>query len=102
MQRIIAPSPSPAPSLPPLAAGAWQLAAVNRLDLNVLPDFRWPRFLGQADAFVQQVGVGGLPWSVFGAAGWDGVDLVPVLPPGQIHRAASAELLLCLGCLAKL
>ena len=28
---------------------------MNRLDLNVLADYRWPRLLGAADAFVQQV-----------------------------------------------
>ncbi len=37
-------------------AEAWDLATVNRLDLNVLADYRWPCFLGQADAFVEQVG----------------------------------------------
>jgi elongator complex protein 1 len=37
-------------------AGAWQLATANRLDLNVLVDHAWPRFLAQAPAFVQQVG----------------------------------------------
>lgn len=35
-------------------AEAWALATVNRLDLNVLPDYRWPRLLAQADAFVAQ------------------------------------------------
>lgn len=36
-------------------AEAWDLATVNRLDLNVLADYCWPRFLAQADAFVAQV-----------------------------------------------
>lgn len=34
---------------------AWELAAVNRLDLNVLVDYRWPSFLGHAAQFVAQV-----------------------------------------------
>lgn len=36
-------------------AEAWDLATVNRLDLNVLADYRWPRFRAQANAFVAQV-----------------------------------------------
>ncbi|KAL4420046.1 hypothetical protein ABPG77_007485 [Micractinium sp. CCAP 211/92] len=36
-------------------AAAWELATTNRLDLNVLVDYRWPRFLDQAAAFVEQV-----------------------------------------------
>ncbi|KAL4852847.1 Elongator complex protein 1 [Chlorella vulgaris] len=36
-------------------AAAWELATVNRLDLNVLVDYAWPRFLGLADAFAEQV-----------------------------------------------
>ena len=90
------PSPprSPPPA-PPAAAGAWQLAAANRLDLNVLPDFRWPRFLGQADAFVQQVGgwvggcgVWGLPRSVF-RGGLRRQQFAKCVLPHPIPRVAS-------------
>ena len=34
---------------------AWRLASVDRLDLNVLADYKWPRFLGQADKFVNAI-----------------------------------------------
>lgn len=34
---------------------AWELAAVNRLDLNILVDYRWPAFLQRAGEFVAQV-----------------------------------------------
>jgi elongator complex protein 1 len=37
-------------------AAAWALAAANRLDLNVLVDHRWPRFLTQASQFAREVG----------------------------------------------
>ena len=37
------------PMLSPCAA-AWELATTNRLDLNVLVDYCWPRFLDQAAA----------------------------------------------------
>lgn len=57
-QRLASPTAlsSTCTSLPFFPAGAWQLATVNRLDLNVLVDFRWPRFLGQAALLVEQVG----------------------------------------------
>ena len=32
---------------------AWRLASVDRLDLNILADYKWPRFLDQAGAFVE-------------------------------------------------
>lgn len=62
-----APAPAPHPRPHPSHAAAWELACTNRLDLNVLPDYRWPRFLSQAAAFVEQVGWGGLGW---GRVGW--------------------------------
>lgn len=34
---------------------AWRLATANRVDVNILVDYRWPAFLSQAPAFVQQV-----------------------------------------------
>lgn len=49
------PPACPAPGLLPPGAEAWALATANRLDLNVLADYRWPRLLGAADAFVAQV-----------------------------------------------
>lgn len=33
-------------------AAAWELSTVHRLDLNLLVDFQWPRFLAQAGSFV--------------------------------------------------
>ncbi|CAL5218701.1 g412 [Coccomyxa viridis] len=35
---------------------AWRLATVNRVDLNVLVDYAWPRFLEHAGDFVAAVG----------------------------------------------
>lgn len=35
---------------------AWRLAAVNRVDLNVLVDYAWPRFLEHGSDFVAAVG----------------------------------------------
>jgi elongator complex protein 1 len=32
---------------------AWGLAVAQRLDLNLLVDYRWPAFLGDAAAFVE-------------------------------------------------
>jgi elongator complex protein 1 len=70
-------------------ASAWRLATVDRLDLNVLADFKWPRFLGQAVDFVKAVGsdvdiadfVAGLaPGSVTGAGGLYADALAEVLP----------------------
>lgn len=50
---------------------------MNRLDLNVLADYRWPRLLGQADAFVAQVR----------AAGWRGAaELLSRAGPQQEDR----------------
>ena len=40
-------------------ASAWALCAANRLDLNLLVDYHWPRFLQSAREFVRQVRVGG-------------------------------------------
>ena len=34
---------------------AWRLATVNRLDLNAIVDYRWPRFLQHASTFVAAV-----------------------------------------------
>ena len=34
-------------------ASAWRLATVNRVDLNILVDYAWPRFLGRAEQFVR-------------------------------------------------
>jgi len=70
-------------------ASAWRLATVDRLDLNVLADFKWPRFLGQAVDLVNAVGsdvdladfVAGLaPGSVTGAGGLYANALAEVLP----------------------
>ncbi|KAG2485392.1 hypothetical protein HYH03_015878 [Edaphochlamys debaryana] len=36
-------------------AGAWRLAALQRLDLNLLVDYRWPSFLTSAAALVSAV-----------------------------------------------
>jgi hypothetical protein len=68
----------------------------------VLPDFRWPRFLGQANAFVQQVGQTGPPWGVFMGC-WDGSSRVHVLvaPRPNVLQAIGLLLLSCLlrlGC----
>ena len=35
---------------------AWRLATVNRVDLNVLVDYAWPRFLEHGVQFVAAVG----------------------------------------------
>ena len=35
---------------------AWRLATVNRVDLNVLVDYAWPRFLEHGSQFVAAVG----------------------------------------------
>ena len=35
-------------------AAAWALATTNRLDLNVLVDYRWPEFVAHAREFVRQ------------------------------------------------
>ena len=35
---------------------AWRLATVNRVDLNVLVDYAWPRFLEHGAQFVAAVG----------------------------------------------
>lgn len=35
---------------------AWRLATVNRVDLNVLVDYAWPRFLGRCSQFVAALG----------------------------------------------
>lgn len=35
---------------------AWQLATVNRVDLNVIVDYAWPRFLQHSRKFVEAVG----------------------------------------------
>jgi elongator complex protein 1 len=71
-------------------ASAWKLATVDRLDLNVLADFKWPRFLGQAVDLVNAVKsdvdiadfVAGLaPGSVTGPGGLYGAVLADVLAP---------------------
>ncbi|CAD7702171.1 unnamed protein product [Ostreobium quekettii] len=36
-------------------AEAWRLATSNRVDLNVLVDYRWPAFVVEADIFVAEV-----------------------------------------------
>ncbi|EIE25950.1 IKI3-domain-containing protein [Coccomyxa subellipsoidea C-169] len=36
-------------------AAAWRLAVVNRVDLNLIVDYAWPRFLAHASDFVQAV-----------------------------------------------
>lgn len=36
--------------------GSWKMATVNRLDLNILVDYRWPRFLYHAADFLLAVG----------------------------------------------
>lgn len=68
-------------SLPAVAAAldagdfsaAWRLATVNRLDLNVLVDYKWPRFLGQARAFLNGV-----------ASDVDAADFVAGLSPASV------------------
>lgn len=68
---------------------AWRLATVDRLDLNVLADYKWPRFLGQADAFVDAIG-----------SDVDIADFVAGLSPGNVtttgglYAAALTSLLL--------
>ncbi|KAH7624735.1 putative Elongator complex protein 1 [Nannochloris sp. 'desiccata'] len=71
-------------------ASAWRLATVDRLDLNVLADFKWPRFLEQTVDLVNAVKsdvdiadfVAGLaPGSVTGAGGLYADALAEVLPP---------------------
>lgn len=37
-------------------AAAWRLATANRVDLNLLVDYAWPRFLGCAARFVAALG----------------------------------------------
>lgn len=32
------------------------MATTNRVDLNLLVDYAWPRFLGHAEAFVRAIG----------------------------------------------
>ncbi len=54
-------------------ASAWRLATVDRLDLNVLADFKWPRFLGQAVDLVNAVG-----------SDVDIADFVAGLAPGSV------------------
>jgi elongator complex protein 1 len=34
---------------------AWRVCTADRLDPNLVVDYRWPRFLRQAAAFVEQV-----------------------------------------------
>ncbi|KAK9849951.1 hypothetical protein WJX84_009719 [Apatococcus fuscideae] len=51
---------------------AWELAVDNRVDLNLLVDFCWPAFLGNAAAFVQQV-----------PGDQDQADLLAALRPGS-------------------
>lgn len=36
-------------------AAAWRLATVNRVDLNLIVDYAWPRFLSHARDFVAAV-----------------------------------------------
>ena len=36
-------------------AKAWQLSTAHRVDLNLLVDYGWPKFLSRAQAFVDQV-----------------------------------------------
>lgn len=36
-------------------AEAWRLASVHRVDLNLVVDYDWPRFLCRVDSFVEQV-----------------------------------------------
>lgn len=36
-------------------AKAWQLATAHRVDLNLLVDYGWPKFLLQAESFIDQV-----------------------------------------------
>ena len=78
-------------------ASAWRLATVDRLDLNVLADFKWPRFLGQAVDLVNAVGsdveiadfVALLaPGSVTGAGGLYEDALAEVLPTEKIGSGA--------------
>ena len=52
-------STGPPPGAAAIDAGdyarAWELATVNRLDLNVLVDYKWPLFLERAAQFAAQV-----------------------------------------------
>jgi len=80
-------------------ASAWRLATVDRLDLNVLADFKWPRFLGQAvdlvnavksDVDIAEFVAGLAPGSVTGAGGLYADALAEVLP--QTNNIAGGRL----------
>lgn len=58
---------------------AWSLATVNRLDLNVLVDYRWPKFLSQAAELLRAVG-----------SDVDVADFLALLNPGSVAAEGGA------------
>ena len=79
---------------------AWRLATVNRVDLNVLVDYAWPRFLEHGTQFVAAVGddqavcdlLAALKEGSVTAAGGLYARALPNPPAAQVHQA---PLLVC-------
>ena len=88
-------------------ASAWALCAANRLDLNLLVDYHWPRFLQSAREFVRQVRVGGggggrRRAGARGAGRWRSMEghraVLIALPPACLHAHVLAPCAIPLVC----